>query len=67
MTVQEVYDSSVKPLATADRLQLAAMILREIPRESIVDFSESWSDEDLSDLNRQTWRHIATTCDLPPT
>jgi hypothetical protein len=58
MTVQEMYDSSIKPLPTADRLELASLILREIPRESLVDYNDTWSDEDLHDLNRQTERHI---------
>jgi hypothetical protein len=58
MTVQEVYDTSIKSLPTADRLELATLILREIPRESLVDYNDTWSDEDLCDLNRQTGRHI---------
>lgn len=56
MTVNEIYQQSIKPLGTADRLQLARMILNDIPAESFVDYSDAWSDEDLSDFTQAGWR-----------
>ena len=50
MTISEVYNNTVKPLPVADRLRLAALILNDIPRTSIVDESSEWSDEDLADF-----------------
>ena len=50
MTVNEIYQQSIKSLPTADRLQLAKMILNDIPAESFVDYDDSWSDEDLRDV-----------------
>ncbi len=37
MTVNEIYQQSIKSLPTADRLQLARMILNDIPAQSFVD------------------------------
>ena len=50
MTVQEVYDHSIKPLPAAERLQLATLILNDIPPQSVVDYSDEWSEEDLRDF-----------------
>jgi protoheme ferro-lyase len=58
MTVREIYDRTIKPLPPADRLQLATLILNDIPPQSVVDYSEEWSDEDLRDFTRATWAHI---------
>jgi hypothetical protein len=33
-------------------LRLATLILEGIPPESVVDYSEEWSDKDLRDLSR---------------
>ena len=56
MTVNEIYQQSIKSLPTADRLQLAKMILNDIPAEAFVDFDDSWSDEDLRDFTQASWR-----------
>jgi hypothetical protein len=58
MTVNEIYQQSIKPLATADRLELARMILNDIPAESFVDYGDSWSDEDLRDFSQASWQRL---------
>jgi len=58
MTAQEVYEQSIKPLPTVDRLKLAQMILNDIPVESLVDFRDSWSDEDLRDFTQAGWQRV---------
>ena len=58
MTVQEVYEQSIRGLPAADRLQLATLILNEISPLSIVNVSEEWSDEDLRDFSRASWNRI---------
>ena len=58
MTVNEIYQQSIKSLPTADRLQLAKMILNNIPAESFVDYDESWSDEDIRDFTQASWRRV---------
>ena len=56
MTVNEIYQQSIKSLPTADRLQLARMILNDIPAQSFVDYDDSWSDEDLRDFTQANWQ-----------
>jgi hypothetical protein len=58
MTIQELYNQSIKPLPPADRLRLAALILNDIPPQAVVDYSEEWTEEDLQDFTRATWEHI---------
>ena len=45
-------------LPAAARLQLAALILNDIPPESVVDYRTEWSEEDLSDFSRASWKDI---------
>ena len=61
MTVYELYRQSIKPLPTADRLQLARMILKDIPGESLVDYQDAWSDEDLRQFTQASWRRVEET------
>jgi hypothetical protein len=56
MTVNEIYQQSIKSLPTADRLQLARMILNDIPAQSFVDYDDAWSDEDLRDFTQANWQ-----------
>ena len=51
-TAQEVYVSTVQSLPTSERLNLAKLILNDIPPESMVDYSTEWTDEDLEDFSR---------------
>jgi hypothetical protein len=56
MTVNEIYQQSIKSLPTVDRLQLARMILNDIPAQSFVDYDDAWSDEDLRDFTQANWQ-----------
>ena len=58
MTVNEIYEQSIKPLATAARLQLARMILNDIPAESFVDYDDSWSNQDIRDFTQANWQRV---------
>ena len=58
MSVLELYQQSIRSMTPAERLELATMILRGIPPQSLVDYSADWSDEDLADLSRSTWKEI---------
>ncbi len=55
MPVQEFYEQSILPLAVADRLRLASLILADIPPQAVVDYNENWSDEDYEDFTRSSW------------
>jgi hypothetical protein len=52
LTAQKVYEASVAALPKSERLKLAAIILEELNASAgaALDFSDSWSEEDLRDL-----------------
>jgi hypothetical protein len=58
MNVQELYDQTIKSLPAADRLCLAMLILNDIPPQSVVDDSTSWTEEDLQAFTQASWQHI---------
>ena len=58
MNVQELYEQTIKSLSTTQRLQLAALILNDIASPSVVDDSDSWTDDDLQDFTQMSWQHI---------
>jgi hypothetical protein len=58
MTIEQLYERTIRPLPTAERLRLATLILEGIPPESVADYSDGWSDEDLADFSRAGWRTI---------
>lgn len=45
--IEQMYDTNIKPLSTGERLQIARMILNDIPNESSAGYSDHWSEEDL--------------------
>jgi hypothetical protein len=58
MNVHELYEQTIKALPAADRLRLAVLILNDIPPQSVVDDSESWTEEDLQAFTQASWQHI---------
>jgi hypothetical protein len=58
MTVDLIYEQTMKPLSMADRLRLAALILHDIPLHAIVDNSDEWSEEDLGDFRQASQEPI---------
>jgi len=58
VTVEELYESAVKPLPADARLKLATLILNGISPDAVVDDSDEWTEEDLEDFTRATWAHI---------
>jgi hypothetical protein len=58
MTIQELYDQTIKPLSPPERFRLATLILNDIPPQAVVDYSEEWSDEDIRDFNQASWNLI---------
>ena len=49
-TADDVYANAVKPLSLSERLRLATMILNDIPPRAVADYSDEWSEGDLTDL-----------------
>jgi hypothetical protein len=58
MNVHELYEQTIKSLPAAERLRLAVLILNDIPPQSVVDDSESWTEEDLQDFTQGSWTYI---------
>lgn len=54
---QEVFAETVRTLPPAERLRLAALILEDLTQSnlSIVDISDTWSEQDQSDLTTLTF------------
>lgn len=63
MNVHDLYEQQIKSLSVADRLRLAVLILNDIPPQSVVDVSDSWSEEDLQDFAQASWQHIDQNLD----
>ena len=59
MTIQELYEQSIKQLPAPARFQLAVLILNDIPPQALVDYSDEWSEEDLRDWTLHSQRRAA--------
>jgi len=60
MTVEELYDQRIRPLPASERFRLAALILNDIPPQSVADYSGEWSDEDIREASLHSFRRAAT-------
>ena len=50
--IQELYETRVKPMVPAERLQLARLILDDLaPSEKSIDINDDWTADDLADLS----------------
>ena len=58
MTIEQIYDVTIKPLEPGDRLRLAARILNELAQEDGVDESDAWTEEDLREFTAAGWRLV---------
>jgi len=58
--IQDLYESQVKPMVPAERLQLARLILDDLaPSDTAVDVNDEWSDDDLADVAAHAARQAA--------
>jgi hypothetical protein len=58
MNVHDLYEQTIKSLPAADRLRLAVLILNGIPPQSVIDDSESWTEDDMQEFTQASWQHI---------
>ncbi len=56
MTIEEIYDETIKPLAPSERFRLARLILSEIPPQCVVDIRDAWNEEDMRDISAYSAR-----------
>jgi hypothetical protein len=58
MNIHELYEQTIKSLPASERLRLAVLILNDIPPQSMIDASESWTEEDLQECTQGNWEYI---------
>jgi len=62
--IQDLYDTRVRPMPPAERLQLARLIIDDLaPSEKPLDVSDDWSDDDLADLTAYSAHHATRPSD----
>ncbi|OGO40732.1 MAG: hypothetical protein A2Z04_03845 [Chloroflexi bacterium RBG_16_57_9] len=61
-TAQEIFVETVRALPPTERLRLAAIILEDLTQShlSVVDTSDTWSEQDQSDLTAFSLQYAAT-------
>ena len=61
-TVQEVYDRVICNLSPTERLRLATLILNDLVQQnlSIVEQSDTWSEQDRLDVTTFSLQYAAT-------
>ena len=50
MTVEQIYEETIRPLPAGDQIQLALRIMREHAGTGRLDYSEEWTDDDLREF-----------------
>ena len=61
-TAQEVYSQVVRTLSPNERLRLATLILNELVQQnvSVIDQSDTWTEQDQIDLTNFSLQYAAT-------
>jgi hypothetical protein len=65
LTVEEIYKAA-SPLPASEKLQLVRRLLSDIPSESIVDYSEEWSKEDIREATLHSLRYADSSLGEEP-
>ena len=65
MTIEEIYKAAM-PLPASEKLQLARRLLSDIPSESIIDYSEIWSEDDIREATLHSLDHAETSLGEEP-
>ncbi len=58
-TAQEVFTETVRALPPSEQFRLAALILQELSEVVVVERSDTWSEQDQSDLTSATLQYAA--------
>ena len=61
MTIEDIYNQTVKPLPASDRLRLATLILNDLSPHSVVDYSDEWSAEDQREATLHSLRRASVS------
>ena len=57
LSAKELYLKKVRLFSLKERLLLAAMILNDITADEQIEFSDSWTEQDLKDLTTFALSH----------
>ena len=62
ITAQEIYNQVVRTLSPTERLRLATLILNELVQQnvSVIDQSDTWTEQDQMDLTNFSLQYAAT-------
>jgi hypothetical protein len=62
ITAQEIYNQVVRTLSPTERLRLATLILNELVQQnvSVIDQSDTWTEQDQIDLTNFSLQYAAT-------
>jgi hypothetical protein len=60
--IRELYETRVRPMGPAERLQLARLILDDLVTSDGV--SDEWTDHDLADVAAYSARHAGAPCQI---
>jgi hypothetical protein len=62
ITAQEIYNQVVRTLPPTERLRLATLILNELVQQnaSVIDQSDTWTEQDQIDLTNFSLQYAAT-------
>jgi hypothetical protein len=66
-TIDEIYTEVVRRLPPEDRLRLATLILNNLVQQNIgvIDESDTWTEEDVSDLSAFALQYAVTAYTEP--
>jgi hypothetical protein len=61
-TIDEIYTQVIRVLPPGERLQLATLILNNLAPQNVavVDESNTWTEEDISDLSKFSLQYAAS-------
>ncbi|MBI2759897.1 MAG: hypothetical protein HYX51_00525 [Chloroflexi bacterium] len=58
MSIQQLYDETIRALPVDERIRLASLIMWESAGTGNLDYREEWSDEDLREFTAAGWKLI---------
>ncbi|MFZ9738859.1 MAG: hypothetical protein ACO3EZ_12700 [Prochlorotrichaceae cyanobacterium] len=62
ITINQIYNLCIRVLPSSDRLRLATLLLNDLVHQesTVIDESDSWTDEDIADLSNFSLQYAAT-------
>jgi hypothetical protein len=58
MTIEQLYEETIRRLPVGERIRLASLIMWDSAGEGKLDYSEEWSEDDLHEFSAAGWELI---------